>query len=92
MNKLKLEDLAVESFDTTPQAENERGTVFGEQECTCHTCTCPGCPTCYASCQTNCDTCQESCYGSCEWSCDGTCVGQTCWDSCPACGGSFYCV
>lgn len=85
MKKLKLDDLAVESFDTTANAEAERGTVHGEQQCTCQTvCSCPGCPTCgWDSCMTNCNTCQESCYGSCIWSCEETCGGRdTCWDSC----------
>ena len=67
MNKLKLqlEDLSVESFDTT-RPEKARGTVFGEQ-CTCYTrCTCLGGPTCNASCNGTCnDTCNASCYGTC---------------------------
>ena len=87
MNKLKLqlEDLRVDSFDTTT-AEKAKGTVFGEQ-CTCYTqCTCPGCPTCDATCNT-CDqscngTCAASCNGTCEWTCDyscgGSCDGYTC--------------
>jgi hypothetical protein len=71
MNKLKLqlEDLLVDSFDTTTPAKS-KGTVFGEQ-CTCYTqCTCPGCPTCYASCNGSCDA---SCNGTCAASCDGGC-------------------
>ena len=95
MNKLKLEELSVESFDTTPGAGAERGTVFAEQ------CTCPNVNTCgWASCQTNCNTCApNSCWGTCDGSCEwGTCVGydtcgggNTCWDSCPACGTSSFC-
>jgi hypothetical protein len=51
--KLNLDDLTVDSFDTTRPAHRQ-GTVFGEQ-CTCHTqCTCPGCPTCDASCNGTC--------------------------------------
>ena len=83
MNKLKLQDLAVESFDTTT-AEDSRGTVIAEQ-CTCPTnCTCPGCPSCDPSyCDTACQTCPYSCYGSCDGSCDPTCVGYaTCsWNT-----------
>ncbi|WP_420130425.1 hypothetical protein [Longimicrobium sp.] len=83
MNKLKLqlEDLSVESFDTTSHTR-AKGTVFGEQ-CTCYTqCTCPGCPTCYASCN---GTCDASCNGTCDASCNGTCdasCGRACgtWD------------
>jgi hypothetical protein len=66
MNKLKLrlDELAVESFDTT-RLSDDKGTVFGEQ-CSCQTvCSCPGCPTCDATCAQTCD--------------DPTCVGQTCW-------------
>jgi hypothetical protein len=81
MNKLKLslEDLRIDSFQTTP-SEKAKGTVFGEQ-CTCYTqCTCPGCPTCYASCNGSCDA---SCNGTCDASCDGACGT---WD--PSCGGN----
>jgi hypothetical protein len=83
MNKLKLrlDDLRVDTFQTTP-VQKEKGTVFGEQ-CTCYTnCTCPGCPTCAASCNGTCDascngtcgaSCGASCYGSCDWTCEDTC-------------------
>ncbi len=85
--KLKLDDLAVDSFDTTV-TETSRGTVFGEQ-CTCWTqCgqnTCPGCPTCDATCN---GTCNASCNGTCDcpsgntcdWSCQATACdwGYTC--------------
>ncbi len=73
--KLTLDDLAVETFDTTSVAR-EKGTVVGEQQCTCQTvCTCPGCYTCDATCPQTCDdyTCANSCGGTCE---------QTCWDTC----------
>ena len=65
--KLKLEDLQVDAFQTTP-AQKEKGTVFGEQ-CTCYTnCTCPGCPTC--------DTCGDTCDMTCP---NGmTCYGADC--------------
>jgi hypothetical protein len=70
---LKLEDLSVDSFDTTT-VQKAKGTVFGEQ-CTCYTnCTCPGCPTCDntcddASCANTCaDTCENSCGGDCNYS------------------------
>ena len=81
--RLQLDDLQVESFGTTP-AEAERGTVLGEQQCTCPTaCTCPGCDTCDATCPQTCRyTCDDS---ECIASCVGeTCVGNvhTCWDSC----------
>jgi hypothetical protein len=86
---LNLEDLTVDSFDTTapPKA---RGTVFGEQ-CTCYTqCTCPGCPTCDASCNGTCrGTCGEN---TCAASCNGTCNQATCDYSCGGdCNYSLYC-
>jgi hypothetical protein len=76
---LNLEDLSVDSFDTTA-AEKPRGTVFGEQ-CTCYTvCTCPGCPTCDVSCNGTCpDTCANTCQYTCDdYSCAWTCAGNTC--------------
>jgi len=83
--KLQLDDLQVDTFQTTP-AQKPKGTVFGEQ-CTCHTnCTCPGCPTCYASCNGTCDascngscgaTCDASCNGTCDWTCDYAQCGGT---------------
>ncbi|HEX5870924.1 MAG TPA: hypothetical protein VFY65_10930 [Longimicrobium sp.] len=81
MKKLILDDLAVESFDTTRPAAKEKGTVFGEQQCTCYTvCSCPGCPTCNATCA---DTCAYTCDdASCLDSCEGTCAGWTCITRC----------
>ncbi|HZG43630.1 MAG TPA: hypothetical protein VEY93_11745 [Longimicrobium sp.] len=76
--KLNLDQLAVDSFDTT-KPEAKTGTVFGEQ-CTCYTnCTCPGCPTCYASCNGTCgNTCDASCNGTCGDTCDWTCNYTDC--------------
>ena len=72
--KLNLDELTVDSFDTMRPAP-KAGTVFGEQ-CTCYTnCTCPGCPTCYAS---------------CDGTCAGTCA-QTCDDAtCAGCASGYY--
>ena len=91
--KLQLEDLMIDSFDTTA-AKKERGTVFGEQ-CTCWTyCgqnTCPGCPTCNNSCGGSCEySCNGTCPDTCGASCWGTCEAQdTCWFTCAAsCQGS----
>ena len=90
--KLNLEELTVDSFDTSRPAPKE-GTVFGEQ-CTCWTnCTCPGCPTCdHTACgqhtcgQQTCggDTCDWSCELTCEWTCGQTalytyCIADACW-------------
>lgn len=89
MNKLKLQldDLHVDTFDTT-STDQEKGTVFGEEQCTCPTaCTCPGCPTCEGG-GLSCDyTCDDSCnYGTCQNTClnypnNNTCtdVGMACW-------------
>ena len=78
--KLNLDQLTVDSFDTTA-TERPKGTVFGEQ-CTCYTnCTCPGCPTCDATCP---NTCPASCYGTCH-SCP-----DTCWEESCACTPSKY--
>ena len=88
--KLHLEDLRIDSFQTSPP-EKPKGTVFGEQ-CTCWTqCTCPGCPTCDASCN---GTCGASCNGTCAASCGGTCdytCGNTCDYTCNAntCGTNY---
>jgi hypothetical protein len=77
--KLNLDELTVDTFNTET-ARRPSGTVFGEQ-CTCYTnCTCPGCPTCYASCN---GTCEASCNGTCGATCNGTCG-----DSCNYCGGT----
>lgn len=69
--KLNLDQLTVESFNTTRGGPKE-GTVYGEQ-CTCYTnCTCPGCPSCDA-------TCENTCNYTCD---DATCVGCTDGYSC----------
>lgn len=69
---LTLEELRVESFDTTPAEKKRKGTVFGEQ-CTCYTnCTCPGCPTCDYTCG---DTCDDYTCVSCAYTCaNGGCT------------------
>ncbi len=88
---LNLEDLSVDSFDTTA-THRPKGTVFGEQ-CTCYTnCTCPGCPTCAASCNGTCDaSCNGSCGVTCDASCNGTC-GWSCDYSCGTCEGAETCA
>ncbi|HEY0016539.1 MAG TPA: hypothetical protein VGC13_09485 [Longimicrobium sp.] len=102
---LNLDDLSVDSFDTTA-TDKPKGTVFGEQ-CTCYTnCTCPGCPTCAATCNYTCDdatcpncpTCAASCNGTCNcptgnYSCyDTDCcpVNETCLQT--NCGNYFCCA
>jgi hypothetical protein len=88
--KLHLEELSVESFDTTA-TQKAKGTVFGEQ-CTCYTqCTCPGCPTCDNTCANTCAyTCDDAtCAYTCDdASCAGTCNGCASGD--PSCNGTCY--
>ena len=87
---LDLENLSVESFETT-LAYPEKGTVFGEEEpctcptqCTCQTqCTCPGCPSCR-------DTCDETCAASCgPVYCPPPTKDETCLYTC---GTNSYCA
>jgi hypothetical protein len=84
MHKLRLtvDDLRVESFDTT-RAPEEKGTVFGVQatywgEASCYDPTCVGFNTC---------TCGESCPATClpELTCG---VNYTCRPR--QCGGATY--
>jgi hypothetical protein len=76
--KLDLDDLKVESFDTTPE-----GTVYGYGTCPtfCGTCagqaTCDS--TCYASCGGTCDTCPAT-----GCSCPVRECNETCCATCPA--------
>ena len=89
MNKLqlRLDDLRVDTFDTTP-VEKERGTVVGEQQCTCQTvCSCPGCPTCDRTCNDADWTCGESCdVGTCQETCANYPYAQPCtWGKPIAC-------
>jgi hypothetical protein len=93
MNKLKLDlnELSVESFDTT-RVEKDKGTVFGEQ-CTCPTqCTCPGCPTCDGTCPNN-QTCQVTCYYTCDDRTCETCQGPSCQpDQCASAVYTCVCI
>ncbi|HYW11386.1 MAG TPA: hypothetical protein VE871_05495 [Longimicrobium sp.] len=83
--KLDLDDLTVDSFDTTRPAQKQ-GTVFGEQ-CTCYTqCTCPG----YSTCDESCDgTCAASCNTTCNAKCNPTsywaCYSDNCTVQEPGC-------
>jgi hypothetical protein len=81
MKKLKLDDLSVETFDTTAAAK-EKGTVFGEQ-CTCYTqCTCPGCPTCAGTCPAD-PSCADTCWDTCDnFTCIATCGFSNCETRC----------
>jgi hypothetical protein len=91
--KLNLDQLAVDSFDTTRPVAKV-GTVFGEQ-CTCYTnCTCPGCPTCDATCAATCNyTCDDASCGCTDaYSCyetDCGCGVDTCQQT--NCGMQLCC-
>jgi len=78
MHKLKLEldDLRVESFDTSA-VEEERGSVFGEAYTEYANYTCPGFQTCGDP------TC--GCSFTCPVSCNGTCTLCTELGSCYTC-------
>jgi hypothetical protein len=100
--KLELDRLEVESFDTA-STQKRKGTVIGEELCTCNTycgqATCPGCPTCDNTCAYTCDdatcpacpTCANTCANTCDDpSCYDTC-GLSCWDTCrPRLCGPYY--
>ena len=94
--KLSLDDLKVESVQTTPESNAPaEGTVFGYISCDqtwCKECPPGGCPsqvnTCQSTCGSSCNgTCTESCNGTCDNSCNGGCGGQTCPEIC----GTFAC-
>lgn len=78
MNKLKLrlDGLAVESFDTT-LVEKQRGTVFGEEHTDYEQYTCAGFATCGDP------TC--GCSFTCPVSCNGTCTLCTELGTCSTC-------
>ncbi len=71
--RLSLDELAVDSFETT-EAARLKGTVVGEQ-CSCGG-SCPGQATCDPTCPQTCDD------YTCANSCDGTCAGWTCITRC----------
>jgi hypothetical protein len=78
---LKLDDLRVDTFDTT-DPRGERGTVVGQQQCTCDV-TCPfTCAdgTCGGIYDTtcNCTVGGHSCAGTCGATCPFTCADGTC--------------
>lgn len=79
---LKLEELRVESYDTSSSEPDTRGTVHGHNSLngTCH----QTCLTCQVSC--NGLSC-FSCFGSCALS---ECYGNSCAATCQTCGYSCY--
>lgn len=92
--KLNLDELSVDTFDTSARGPGQRGTVRANECCAC-CCCCPCCctfgctaatdcgqATCGVSCYGTCGeyTCQASCNGTCDYSCNGTCN----------CGGTAY--
>jgi hypothetical protein len=90
---LNLDELRVESFETSPTLQNQRGTIDAYSETIngdtedwrCFRL--PGASqgmTCMATCQATCETCGFSCGGTCG---QGTCYG----DSCPGWSDPEYC-
>ncbi|HEX5870928.1 MAG TPA: hypothetical protein VFY65_10950 [Longimicrobium sp.] len=74
---LRLDDLTVEGFSTTPPA-NGRGTVHGEQGTFPTYCTCV-----HATCDPTCWTCEATCDDyTCWYTCEQTCDDFTCADTC----------
>ena len=91
--KLNLEDLKVESFQTTPEAEgSEEGTVFGFGEHTGQTyCDAPCFPTICNENTCNGFTCGGTCSNTCLATCSYTC-GSTCGSTCSqTCGSTCTC-
>jgi hypothetical protein len=92
---LNLDELAVESFDTTAAERAARGTVNGAQvsATTCQQIICD-CQTNGFECETNynCpqetdETCAATCGASCTFFCSHTCPANTCAHSCEgSCG------
>jgi hypothetical protein len=87
--RLELDELQVQSFTTTGPTAQQRGTVHGNDQCTCQCCpTDPALNTCAA-------TCPDTCWGSCGGSCDcgsGDCGSGDCGSGgCGTydCGGSW---
>ncbi len=77
--KLDLDQLEVQSFETTKQQDQGRGTVYGHGVLTCG-CT-QGEETCAASCQSCQATCIECAYTvfhTCLTACGETCLAPTC--------------
>ncbi|HYR10043.1 MAG TPA: hypothetical protein VEQ60_19875 [Longimicrobium sp.] len=78
--KLRLDDLRVDSFDTTRPAR-EKGTVLGQQDTLPNHCYPSYQPSCGVSCTGG--TCDgETCPYTCAESCNGSCGPDTCYESC----------
>ena len=87
--KLDLDDLKVESFETTPEVSNSRGTVVGYGFNTFGRCETFDLLTCFEPCETN--TCGHTCANTCANTCGSTC-GNTCGATCGStCGSTCGC-
>ena len=84
--KLDLDDLRVESFETTPEIGDTKGTVLGYGATDWgNTCAASECGTCVGTCFGG--SCVGTCAGTCGNTCGSTCAG-TCGNSCGGgCGG-----
>lgn len=77
--KLDLDQLKVQSFQTTQEQKKVQGTVYGQSVLTCD-CT-QGEDTCAASCQSceqTCIECAYTVYFTCLTACGETCQAPTC--------------
>ena len=77
--KLQLEDLRIDSFQTTP-TEKRKGTVVGKEN------------SILVTCESNCPTCEGTCWETCPPTCDNPCVtfeSDACGD---AVTGYFSCL
>lgn len=78
--RLNLDELEVQSFTTTGNEAQQRGTVHGNDQCSCACCpTDPALDTCWASCADTCwDTCGDSCGCGSNDCGSGDCSGYGC--------------
>ena len=90
---LNLETLSVESFETAPDALDQRGTVHGHgptwpyNGCTaaqpCNPASSPDYTEDYTCDDYSCwNSCQQSCNGTCYDSCNCPSQVNTCWETC----------
>lgn len=78
MKKLRIEDLAIESFETAAPAAGKGTVVAHATQGNKYTCD-PAVGTCFG--YTCYETCANTCADSCAYTCDpavGTCFGYTC--------------
>jgi len=93
--RLHLDDLAVESFETTPQPTPRRGTVDAYATIRQGTCPVRYCePTDAATCYYTCDdaTCAATCANTCPNTCAQTCDDPSCANTCAYTCDDYTCA